>query len=127
MPAPVLVSSSRFILAVVLLVGIGGIAVCWLAPLVAGDPVDAGVRASITTVVLAASAVVVSAFWRTTLCVELRWLVYPILVAGALKLVVDDFMHSTPATLFVALAVYGVALILAPRILRRVAVPDQVG
>jgi hypothetical protein len=118
-PAPVLVSVSRFILAVVLLVGSGGIAVYWLAPLVAGEPVDAGVRASITTVVLAVSAVLVSALWRTTVCVELRWLVYPILVAGALKLVVDDFMHSTPATLFVALAVYGVALILAPRLLRQ--------
>ena len=71
-----------------------------------------------TTVVLAVSAVVVAAFWRTTPCVEFRWLVYPVLVAGGLKLVVDDFMHSTPATLFVALAVYGVALILAPRLLR---------
>jgi hypothetical protein len=31
----------------------------------------------------------------------------------------QDFMHSRPATLFVALALYGVALIMAPRLRRR--------
>ena len=94
-------------------------AVWWLGPLVAGEPVDAGVLASMTTIVLAASAVAVAAVSRITSCVEFRWLVYPVLVAGGLKLVVDDFRRSTPATLFAALAVYGVALILAPRLLRR--------
>ena len=70
-----------------------------------------------TTVVLAASAVAVAAVCReVTSCVEFRWLVYPVLVAGGIKLVVDDFRHSSPSTLFAALAVYGVALILAPRI-----------
>jgi hypothetical protein len=90
-----------------------------LAPLVAGEPVDAGVFASMTTVVLAGSAVAVAAVFRITGWVEFRWLVYPVLVAGGLKLIADDFRHSMPSTLFGALAVYGVALILAPRILRR--------
>ena len=116
---PRLVGIARFVLAAVLVFGIGGIAVWLLGPLVAGDPLDAGVLASTTTVVLAASAVVVAAFSRITPGVEFRWLVYPVLVAGGLKLVADDFRHSSPATLFAALAVYGVALILAPRILRR--------
>ena len=116
---PFLASVSRFILAVVLLVVSGGIAVWWLAPLIASEPVDAGVFASMTTIVLAASAVAVAAVFRITSWVEFRWLVYPVLVAGGLKLVVDDFRHSTPATLFAALAVYGVVLILAPRLLRR--------
>ena len=97
----------------------------WLGPLVAGEPIDAGVLASVTTVVLAASAVAVAAMSRLLRYVEFRWLVYAVLVAGALKLVVDDFRRSSPATLFAALAVYGVALILAPRILRRAVVPDQ--
>ena len=101
------------------LIGAAGITVWWLAPIVAGDPINAGVFASMTTVVLAASAIAIAAVFRSTSCVEFRWLVYPVLVAGALKLVVDDFRHSTPSTLFAALAVYGVALILAPRILRR--------
>jgi hypothetical protein len=118
-PVPFLASVSRFILAVLLLVGSGAIAVWWLAPLVGGEPVDAGVFASMTTIVLAASAVAVAAVFRITSWVEFRWLVYPLLVAGGLKLVIDDFRHSTPATLFAALAVYGVVLILAPRLLRR--------
>ena len=116
---PFLASVSRFILAVLLLVGSGAIAVWWLAPLVGGEPVDAGVFASMTTIVLAASAVAVAAVFRITSWVEFRWLVYPVLVAGVVKLVMNDFRHSTPATLFAALAVYGVVLILAPRLLRR--------
>ena len=100
-------------------VGGGGITVWWLGPFVAGRPIDAGVFASMTTVVLAGSAVAVAAVFRFTSWVEFRWLVYPVLVAGGLKLIADDFRHSTPSTLFAALAVYGVALILAPRILRR--------
>jgi hypothetical protein len=116
---PLFASVSRFMLAAVLVAGSGGITVWWLAPLIAGEPVDGGVLASITTVVLAGSAVTVAALSRVTMCVEFRWLVYPVLVAGGLKLVVDDFRHSAPATLFAALAVYGVALILAPRLLRR--------
>jgi hypothetical protein len=118
-PPPLLASISRFMLAAVLMVGSGGITIWSLAPLVAGEPVDAGVFASMTTVVLAGSAVAVAAVFRITGWVEFRWLVYPVLVAGGLKLIADDFRHSTPSTLFGALAVYGVALILAPRILRR--------
>jgi hypothetical protein len=112
-------SVARFTLAAVLVAGIGALTVWWLAPLVAGDPVDRGVLASVTTGVLAVSAVTVAALARISPCVELRWLVYPVLVAGGIKLVADDFRYSTPSTLFAALAVYGIALILAPRILRR--------
>jgi hypothetical protein len=116
---PLAVGIARFMLVVVLVAGIGGIVVWWLGPLVAGEPLDAGILASMTTIVLAASAVAVAACSRLTPCAEFRWLVYPVLVAGGLKLVADDFRHSSPATLFAALAVYGVALIIAPRILRR--------
>jgi hypothetical protein len=118
-PPPLLANISRFMLAALLIVGSGGITLWSLAPLVAGEPVDAGVFASMTTVVLASSAVAVAAVFRITEWAEFRWLVYPVLVVGGLKLIADDFRHSTPSTLFGALAVYGVALILAPRILRR--------
>jgi hypothetical protein len=114
-----LVRLARFSVVVVLVAGIAGMAVWWLGPLAAGEPLDAGVLASITTVVLAASAVAVATVARIASAVEFRWLVYPVLVAGGLKLLADDFRHSSPATLFAALAVYGIALILAPRILRR--------
>ncbi len=40
------------------------------------------------------------------------------LVAVALKLVAEDLRVGRPATLFPALAAYGVGLIVAPRLLR---------
>jgi hypothetical protein len=36
-----------------------------------------------------------------------------------LKMVAQDFKFSRPATLFIALALYGAALIIAPRLRRR--------
>jgi hypothetical protein len=50
---------------------------------------------------------------------EWDWLVYPLLVGIGVKVVAQDFMHGRPATLFVALALYGAALIMAPRVRRR--------
>jgi hypothetical protein len=51
---------------------------------------------------------------------EWGWLVYPLLVGIGLKLVTQDYKHSRPATLFIALDLYGAALIVAPRLRRRV-------
>ena len=50
---------------------------------------------------------------------EASWLVYPVLALGALKLLVEDFPAGRPMTLLVALALYGGALIAAPRLRRR--------
>jgi hypothetical protein len=50
---------------------------------------------------------------------EWAWLVYPLLVLIGLKMVAQDFKYSRPATLFIALAIYGTALIVAPRLRRR--------
>jgi hypothetical protein len=41
-----------------------------------------------------------------------------LLVLIGLKMVAQDFKHSRPATLFIALALYGIALIVAPRLRR---------
>ena len=38
---------------------------------------------------------------------EWAWLVYPLLVLIGLKMVAQDFKYSRPATLFIALAIYG--------------------
>jgi hypothetical protein len=50
---------------------------------------------------------------------ELLWLVYPLLIAGGFKLILEDFHLDEPIALFVALAAYGGALILAPRLMRK--------
>ncbi len=47
---------------------------------------------------------------------EARWLVYAVLIAGAVKLIAEDLRLGRAGELFVALAVYGGALILAPRL-----------
>jgi uncharacterized membrane protein AbrB (regulator of aidB expression) len=61
---------------------------------------------------------------------EWGWLVYPLLIGVGLKMVVEDFKYSRPATLFIAMALYGAALIVAPRLRRSgdkaVAPVDQV-
>jgi hypothetical protein len=49
---------------------------------------------------------------------EASWLVYPLLVAGGIKLLVEDFPQGRAATLFLGLALYGGALIVAPRAAR---------
>ena len=49
---------------------------------------------------------------------ELGWLLYPVLIAGGLKLLAEDLRGSRASMLFVALAFYGAALIVAPRLAR---------
>ena len=67
---------------------------------------------SITVVALGASA-----RWPHT-AIFAR-LVYPVLALGGIRLLVDDFRHSEPSTLFIALALYGIALALGPRLALR--------
>ena len=56
---------------------------------------------------------------RKTVLQELRWLVYPVLVMGLAKIVVEDLRLGNPLGLFFAFAMIGGALILAPRFMRR--------
>ena len=78
---------------------------------------DEGFLAAARTGTLAAVAVLAAATSRGLRLPELGWLVYPILAGGGLKLVLEDLPHGRPATLFLSLAFYGAALILAPRLL----------
>jgi hypothetical protein len=73
----------------------------------------------VRTGTLAATALTLAWIGRTTRLTEATWLVYPTLAAGAVKLLMEDFPKSSAAALFVALATYGGALILAPRLLRK--------
>jgi hypothetical protein len=80
-----------------------------------GDP---GAVAATRTAVLAAAALLLALCRRRPRLFELSWLVYPILALGVLKLVADDLPHGRPATLFIAFALYGLALVAAPRLLK---------
>ena len=90
-----------------------------LAPVAAGSAdgsVDLGVLATVRAGVLAAATLLVAWGARRDRLREWVWLVYPLLVLVGLKMVAQDFNYSRPATLFIALALYGAALIVAPRL-----------
>ena len=93
-----------------------GAAIAFAVPLVM-DPMhrDAGAVATIRTVFLVAAAGVVGRVSRSAEC---AWLSYGLLGLVGFKLVTEDLLRGRPATLFVALAVYGAALIVIPRVLR---------
>ena len=112
----------RFVIVLVLVLSAGGALVGYLAPAVGRQPdgsIDPGVLATIRTGVLAIAALVVAWIGKHARFREWDWLVYPLLIGIGLKMAAQDFMHSRPATLFVALALYGAALIVAPRLRRR--------
>ena len=51
--------------------------------------------------------------------VEARWLVYPVLLVGAVKLLLEDVPAGRAATLVLSFALYGAALIVAPKLAKR--------
>jgi hypothetical protein len=96
----------------------------FVAPLVGGMPdgsVATGVLATVTTAVLSLATLLVAWIGRQPRFREWSWLVYPLLVAIGIKMAGQDFKHSRPATLFIAMALFGAALIVAPRLRRAAA------
>jgi hypothetical protein len=107
----------RLVLIAMLVWAGGGTIVSWIAQARGGAVLSAGALATIRTAILAMSAMTLAATSRFARS-ESASLAYPVLIAGAIKLVADDFLRSTPATLFAALAFYGAALLAVPRLLR---------
>lgn len=97
----------------------GGAVIGVIGPVVAGaQSPDAGALATVRTSILSLAALGIAWVGRHARFAEWNWLVYPLLVATGVKMLARDFSASRPATLFVALALYGLALILAPRLRR---------
>jgi hypothetical protein len=91
----------------------------FLGPVAAGRPdrhLDPGAFATVSTGVLAVGVLIVAWLGRNPRFREWTWLVYPLLVGIGLKMATQDFKLSRPATLFIAMALYGTALIVAPRL-----------
>jgi len=105
-----------FALAVLTLLGVGTVAVELAARLAPRGP--EGI-ALVRSAVLVGAATALAALSTKPRLAEATWLVYPLLVAGALKLVLEDFRVGRPATLFPAFALYGLALIVVPKLLKR--------
>jgi len=114
-----LARSGRLIMAFACVFSLGGVFVILLAPLVAGTPVDAGILASLRTALLSLVVVGLGTMARWPTLAIFSRLVYPVLILGGVRLLADDFRHSRPSTLFVALALYGLAWALGPRLAAR--------
>ena len=110
---------ARLALALTLAAGSSTVVVLALGPWLAGASPDAGVTATIKSVTLAAATFVTAFASRAPRFRELSWLTYALMAAGGLKIAVEDFPRSSPSTLFVALAAFGLVLIAVPKILRK--------
>jgi hypothetical protein len=113
----------RLVLA--LLAALGGAAVVLDVMLVhiMGSPppeAEAAVVAAVRTGVIAGMAVALAVVSRLTACFELRWLVYSTFIVASVKLFLEDLPQGQPTTQFLAFALYGIALILAPRLIHSV-------
>lgn len=105
----------------VLVLGVFGTIVGWLAPLLAGS--GPGAIATLRTVALAAAVVGTAWLGRGAAHGEAGWLAYPLLGITGLKMLLEDLPHGRPATLILGFACYGAALILVPRMRGRSRVP----
>ncbi|MGE5277695.1 MAG: hypothetical protein ACM3SU_11920 [Acidobacteriota bacterium] len=85
---------------------------------------DPGALAALRTGVLAAFAFLLAAAYSASRIRELRFLAWATLALAAIKLLAQDLPAGRPATLLLAFALLGGALIFAPRLLaRRAAAP----
>lgn len=101
---------------------VGGLMIAYTAPFVAGigsPDADPAILAALRTAILSAASVTLALSSRFERWPEARWLVYPVLVVVGVKLFLEDFPNGQPATLFVALALVGSALMLVAKLLGR--------
>ena len=110
----------RLIVLVLVLGGVLGAIVSWVLPSPAGAAAAApGLVATVRTALLVAGILALALANRVWAFVEGAWLVYPLLFLTGLKFVLEDFRAGRPATLFLGFALYGLALIVGPRLCRR--------
>ncbi len=105
------------VLGILLALGAGALAENALERLV-GPRGNAATVAAGRTAVLAVAALLLALCRRKPRLYELSWLVYPVLLFGGAKLLFDDLPNGRPATLFLAFLLFGISLVLAPRLLR---------
>jgi hypothetical protein len=94
---------------------LGGLLVALCHPFTQADP---GALAAVRTAVLVALALGAAAMGRWRPGSELPWLAYPLMGLSALKMLLEDFPHGRPVTLFLALTLLGCGLLAVARCAR---------
>ncbi len=103
--------------------GAGALLIRACVGLLASGTLEADLLAAIRTGVLSLLAIVMAWFGRRMPILQLRWLVYPMLIVTALKFLFEDLPVGRPLTLFLGFMCYGATLMLAPRLLKTPAPP----
>ncbi len=101
---------------------VGGLMIAVAASLLAGSGEDApnpAYLAALRSAVLSMAAITMAVSSRFRRWPESGYLVYPLLLLVCIKLFIEDFGYGHPASLFVALAFIGSALVLTARLLKR--------
>ncbi|MFN7959289.1 MAG: hypothetical protein U0P46_13330 [Holophagaceae bacterium] len=106
--------------------GAGALLVHALGVALSSGAPQADLLAALRTGALSLLAIAMAWFGRRTPILELRWLVYPVLIVTALKFLFEDLAVGRPLTLFLGFMCFGATLMLAPRLLKGIA-PDAGG
>ncbi|HEU4935868.1 MAG TPA: hypothetical protein VFT39_05400 [Vicinamibacterales bacterium] len=122
--AAVLASVLRVVLLALLVWTAAGVSIAILV-LLGGEHMGGPLLSTIRTAVLVFATLALAFAAHYARAREAAWLVYPLLLVAGMKLVVIDFPQGHPQTLFAALALYGIALSAAPRLLRRAVLPPR--
>lgn len=109
-PGARVTAAARLILAAVCSAGVLTMAVLIAGPMILGASPGAGPVAALRSLALAAAAVALTFTSTLPRARAFGRLAVPVLVLGAVKIVVEDAWRSGPLLLFVALAGYGLAL-----------------
>lgn len=79
---------------------------------------DAPLASTVRTAIVVLVALALAWFGGRSPFPELIWLLYPWMIMGGVKLILEDYRHGVSATLFLSLLLYGGTLIALPRLLR---------
>jgi hypothetical protein len=111
LPQPVLADTPAIVFGLLALTGTAGVLTLAIGRS-AGWGADAGVLATVRTALLSGGAVLAAWLHRPGAFSSIGTLGYPLLTAIGIKVALTDLRVSTAATLFIALACFGAALVL---------------
>ena len=111
-------AGERTAVGALMVAGLGTFAAISIGQILAEIVPAAGVPTIVKSLVLAISTLFLGWTRRVPQLADLSRLTYPVLIAGGVKILLQDLPSAQPAALFVMLALYGASLIVTPTVLR---------